>query len=187
MSNKKTAVVYRSKTGFTKNYAEWLSEELKCDLLEGGKVTAKDLMKYDAIVYGAGLYASGISGIKLITRNYDVLKDKDLYVFAVGASPVRTETTEYLRNTNFTGEWKDKINFYYLRGGFDYTRLNRFYRFLMTLKKLQLKHTKNPDADAKGMLASYDHPLDFTKMKHIEPIIRDLLEDPTYQLQIKEG
>ena len=170
-----------------KNYARWLSEELRCDLLDGGKVTPKDLMKYDTIIYGAGLYASGISGIKLITKNYSLLKDKRLYVFAVGASPVRTETTTLLRASNFTDEWKHKLSFYYLRGGFDYTRLSRFYRFLMTLKKLQLKRMKNPDADATGMLASYDHPLDFTKKKHIEPMVRDIFEDPTYQLQTQEG
>lgn len=174
--NSKPVVVYRSKTGFTKNYAQWIAEELKCDLLEGKKTTIKDLMKYDTIIYGAGLYASGISGIKLITKNYEALKEKKLLVFAVGASPVRTETADLLRTSNFEGEQREKVHFYYLRGGFDYTRLSRLYRFLMTLKKLQLKGMKNPDADVKGMLASYDHPLDFTKRKCVDPIVRDVLD-----------
>ena len=174
--NRNAVVVYRSKTGFTKNYAQWIAEELKCDLLEGGKTSIKDLGKYDTIIYGAGLYASGISGIKLITKNYEALKNKKLIVFAVGASPARGETTQALRTSNFKGEQKDMVHFYYLRGGFDYTRLSRLYRFLMTLKKLQLKGMKNPDADVKGMLASYDHPLDFTRKKNVEPIILDVLE-----------
>ncbi len=173
--NRKPVVVYRSKTGFTKNYAQWIAEELKCDLLEGEKTSVKDLMKYDTIIYGAGLYACGISGIKLITNHYEALKDKELLVFAVGASPVRPETTEFLRVSNFTGEQLERIHFYYLRGGFDYFRLSRLYRFLMTLKKLQLKLRKNPDSDTKGMLASYEHPLDFTKKNNVEPIIRDVL------------
>jgi hypothetical protein len=40
----------------------------------------------------------------------------------------------------------------------------------MTLMKMKLKKVKNPDADQEGMLASYDHPLDFTKEKYLEPI-----------------
>lgn len=184
--NRKPVVVYRSKTGYTKNYAQWIAEELKCDLLEGSKTTVKDLEKYDTIIYGAGLYASGISGIKLITNNYEALRDKKLIVFAVGASPVRAETTEYLRTTNFHGEQGEKVYFYYLRGGFDYTRLNRLYRFLMTLKRLQLKRMKNPDSDVKGMLASYDHPLDFTKKVHVEPIIRDVLEGQSLPVRMEE-
>ncbi len=184
--NSKPVVVYRSKTGFTKNYAQWIAEELKCDLLEGGKTTVKDLMKYDTIIYGAGLYASGISGVKIITKNYDVLMEKKLIVFAVGASPAREETVQTLRTSNFKGELKDKVHFYYLRGGFDYSRLSSLYRFLMTLKRLQLKGMKNPDADVKGMLASYDHPLDFTEKKNVDPIVRDVLEGQNLSTSMAE-
>ncbi|MBH1942113.1 flavodoxin [Mobilitalea sibirica] len=174
-NNRKAVVIYRSKTGFTKNYAQWLAQDLNCELINGKKVKISDLQGYDTIIYGAGLYAAGISGIKLITKNYEQLKDKNLHVFAVGATPVREETTEELKNMNFTEEQRKKIHFYYLRGGFDYTRLSPLYRFLMTLKKLQLKKVKNPDADVNGMLASYDHPLDFTKKKYIEPIVNEVM------------
>lgn len=170
-----TVVVYRSKTGFTKNYAVWLATQLNCTLLEGSKASVKDLSDYDTIIYGGGLYAVGISGIKLITKNFEQLKDKRLIVFAVGASPSSKGITEELVKANFPKEQQDRIEFFYLRGGFDYTRLSPFYKVLMQLKKMQLKKAKNPDADTKGMLASYDHPLDFTREKHLEPIIKTLL------------
>ncbi len=173
--SKKTVVVYRSKTGFTKNYATWLAKRLDCTLLEGDKVNSKDLADYDIIIYGSGLYASGISGIKLITKNFEQFKNKRLIVFAVGASPNHKGIAEELVKANIPADQQDKIEFYYLRGGFDYNRLSPFYKVLMQLKKLQLKKLKNPDADTKGMLASYDHPLDFTSEKHLEPIIHSLL------------
>ena len=170
--NKKVVVVYRSKSGYTKNYATWLSEKLKCDLLEGTKVKAKDLLGYDTIIYGAGLYAIGINGINLIINNYDLLKNKRLIVYAVGASPVREETTQEVRKANIPVELSDKIQLFYLRGGFDYSRLTPFNKILMKLMKIKLKHIKNPDADTRGMLASYDHPLDFTKVTYIDPILK---------------
>ena len=175
LKNEKTVVVYRSKTGFTKNYATWLATRLECTLLEGEKVTGKDLADYDTVIYGSGLYASGISGIKLITGNFELLKNKRLIVFAVGASPNRKGIVEELVKANIPAGQQDKIEFYYLRGGFDYNRLSPFFKVLMQLKKLQLKNLKNPDADAKGMLASYTRPLDFTNEKHLEPIVNSLL------------
>ena len=30
----KIIVIYKSKTGFTKRYAEWIAEELKCDIVQ---------------------------------------------------------------------------------------------------------------------------------------------------------
>jgi menaquinone-dependent protoporphyrinogen IX oxidase len=174
--SKKTVVVYQSKAGFTKNYATWLAKELKCDLLEGSRVKPADLLAYDTIIYGGGLYHIGINGVKLITKNYDLFKDKKLIIFAVGASPVRKETADYLRDLNIPAELQDKIQFFYLRGGFDYNRLTPFYKFLMLLLKIKLKHTKNPNADVRGMLASYSHPLDVTNPKNLKPILDFLCE-----------
>lgn len=174
--NKKTVVVYRSGSGFTKNYATWLSEDLHCDLRLSKETKVSDLMDYDTIIYGGGLYAIGISGLKLITKNYEKLKDKKIIVFAVGASPVREETTEEVRRANIPANLLDKINFFYLRGGFNYNKLSPINKILMKLRKLQLKSIKNPDADASGMLASYEHPLDFTNRKNILPILKSVAE-----------
>jgi menaquinone-dependent protoporphyrinogen IX oxidase len=172
--NKNVVVVYRSKSGFTKNYATWLAEELKCDLLEGARVKAEDLMNYETIIYGAGMYAIGINGIKLITGNYEKFKNKKLIVFAVGATPVREETSDEIRRVNIPLEQQDKIKFFYLRGGFDYSRLTLIDKLLMKLLKVKLKHVKDPDSDQKGMLNSYTHPLDFTNKKYLAPIIESV-------------
>ena len=65
----RTVVIYKSKTGFTKKYAKWISEELSSDIFDISKVTANMLTAYDTVIYGGGLYAMGISGVKLITKN----------------------------------------------------------------------------------------------------------------------
>ncbi len=174
--NEKIVVVYRSKTGFTKNYATWLAKRLNCTLLEGKKISIKDIMDYDTIIYGSGLYAIGISGIKLITKNFELLKDKRLIVFAVGASPAKNTIVPELVNANIPVNQQNKIDLYYLRGGFDYGRLSPFYKLLMMLKKLQLQKIENPDADVKGMLSGYEHPLDFTNEKNLEPIINSIIK-----------
>ncbi|NLM44598.1 MAG: hypothetical protein GX201_11400 [Clostridiales bacterium] len=48
MSN--TVVIYQSKYGATKKYAQWLAEELSCDLIETKKASIEQLEKYDVIM-----------------------------------------------------------------------------------------------------------------------------------------
>lgn len=172
---KKIAVVYRSKSGFTEKYANWISEALGGDLLKGKETKIEDILNYDVIIYGGGLYAVGINGLKLITQNFEKLKDKKLIVFGVGASPVRPEIYEEVKNKNLTKEQQDKIAFFLLRGGYDYNKLSSFVdKILMQCMKLHLKRKKELNADERGLLNSFTHPVDFTNEKYIEPIINEV-------------
>ena len=165
----KTIVAYKSKTGYTKKYAEWLAKELKCDIKENA--TLSDIIDYDAIICGGGLYAGSVRGFKLITKNYDKLKDKKLVVFAVGSSPGHQHEIEKVWAKILTDEQKGNIKAFYLRGGFDYSKLSVGDKLLMSMLKKMLKKQENPDEDTKGLLDAYDNPVDFTDKDNIMPII----------------
>ncbi|BCZ47222.1 flavodoxin [Clostridium gelidum] len=169
----KTIVIYKSKTGFTRKYAEWIAEDLSADTFDISKVTINILTAYDTIIYGGSLYAIGIIGVKLITQNIDKLKDKKIVVFATGASPSREDGINEIIDKNFTQEQQKYIKFFYLRGGFNYSKLNLFDKFLMTLLKWKIKNKKQEElsSDEIGMLAIYDKPVDFTEKKNIDRII----------------
>ena len=48
-------VLYKSEYGFTKQYAQWIAEELKCDCLE---ISAFNFdTDFKTIIFGGGLYA----------------------------------------------------------------------------------------------------------------------------------
>lgn len=167
----KTIVIYKSKTGFTKKYAKWIAEELSCDSLSVSEVNVNILESYDTVIYGGSLHAVGINGIKFITKNLHKLKDKKLVIFATGASPFREDIINEVINKNFTKDQQQYIRFFYMRGGFDYSKLNVFDKFLMTLLKWKLKSKRELTQDDKGMLASYKNPVDFTSKKNINEII----------------
>lgn len=164
-------VIYKSKTGYTKKYAEWIADELGADILEVSKATVNMLTSHDIIIYGGSLHAVGINGIKFIMQNLDKLKGKKVIVFATGASPVREETINEVRNRNFTVQQQSNIRFFYLRGGFDYKRLNLFDKLLMLMLKWKINKKKELTADEKGMLAIYDKAVDYTKKNNIDEII----------------
>lgn len=167
----KTVVIFKSKTGFAKKYAEWIAEELDADIFESTKIDISDLQKYDAIIYGGSLYAVGINGVKLITRNLDKLKNKKVIVFATGASPAREEVINEVKNKNFSIEEQEYISFFYMRGGFDFSRLKTIDKILMTVLKWKIKRKKEMTPDEIGMLAIYDKPTDYTSKKNIEALI----------------
>lgn len=169
----KTVVIYKSKTGFTKKYAEWIAEDLSADIFDVSMVNINMLTTYDTIVYGGSLYAVGIIGVKLITKNINKLKGRKLLVFATGASPSRNEVIREVADKNFTPEQQKYIKFFYLRGGFNYNKLNSIDKFLMTLLKWKIKNKKQEELsnDEIGMLSIYDKPVDFTVRKNIDSII----------------
>ena len=166
----KTVVVYKSMSGFTKKYAEWIAQELSADLSEAKKIDIDKLQKYDTIIYGGSLHAGGISGVNLIKKNLKRLKGKNVIIFTTGASPSKESTVSKIRERNFSVD--EQIRFYYFRGGFDFNKLDFMNKVLMTLFKLVIQLKRDKTADEKGMLASYSKPVDFTKKENI----RELLE-----------
>ena len=168
----KTLVVYTSISGFTKKYAEWISEALDADLSEAALSSAGELMKYDTIVFGGSLHSVGINGIRLIKNNLDKLRGKNLIVFATGASPDRAEIPDEIIRKNFQEAERKSIKFFYLRGGFDFGKLDFPNKILMTLLKWKLLSKRDKSPDERGMLAAYSRPLDFTRKEHIAALVR---------------
>ena len=80
-------ILYQSKYGATKKYADWLVEVTGYDCVETKNAKVADLQNYDVIILGGGVYASGIAGLQFIKKNIGQLADKKIAVFAVGASP----------------------------------------------------------------------------------------------------
>lgn len=167
----KIAVIYKSKTGFVKKYAEWIAEALSADILEASSVKPEKLNDYDAVIYGGGLYAVGINGVKFIKQNLDILKGKKVAVFASGASPFREAILNEVRDKNFTAEEQKLLRFFYLRGGFDFDKLPFFLKIVMRLMKWNLSRKKELTSDEAGMLAAFKEPVNFTDKKNIEELV----------------
>lgn len=174
----KIAVVYKSRYGSTAKYAKWIAEELKADLYDCYQIDLKKLQEYSTIIYGVGLYASGIAGVSIITKNYDILKNKKIIVFTVGlASTDNKEIFIPIIDKNFpTKEMKDKINFFHFRGGIDYKKLGIIHKFMMAmLKGMQSRRDVNDlSPEDKEFLATYGEKIDFTDKDAIKPLIQSL-------------
>ena len=169
----KIAVIYRSKYGTTKQYAEWIAEALDAQLFESHMIKAPQLLDFDMVVYGGGLYAGGISGISLVTKN----PCKKLILFTVGlATPENTDYSEILEK-NLTLEMRQNTKVFHLHGGIDYKNLGLVHKGMMAIMKLMTKNAvakKNESEitnDDKEFMATYGQKINFTNQQNIIPLV----------------
>lgn len=59
---KKGIIVYQSKYGAAKKYAEWLQDMTDFYCTEKSKAKVDEVMQYETVIFCGGIYASGIAG-----------------------------------------------------------------------------------------------------------------------------
>ncbi len=168
-----TIVVYKSKYGSTKTYAEWIKDELSCDIADAKSVHIDDLLKYDNIIYGGGLYAEIINGVHLLTKNFDKLKDKKIAIFTTGITPL--DCREYYDNEviekNFKNGIPEFVKIFNFLGKMILSELTPVHRAaLKTLKKI-MSAKKNPSDLEKLLIELCDADGDFSNKEDIKDLV----------------
>ena len=126
------AVVYCSRYGSTKQYAQWLAEDLGADLYDVRRVYKEKLETYDTIVFGGGLYYGVIKGLSRLKRNYASIRESNLVVFAVGLTPPEIKSFWITwRKATFLLPCGRKQDSFYLVGSTDYDKLGPFHKLFM--------------------------------------------------------
>lgn len=168
-----TAVIYRSKYGTTKQYAEWIAEETGADLYRLPRVSARDLSGYGTIIVGGGLYAGGMLGASFLKKNFTALSGKRIIVFSVGASFANAKNVASIKARNLTPEMEARVSFFHLRGGLNYEVMKPIDRFAMWLlaSTIRAKPEQVRDEEEKGILATYGKSASFLKRETIAPIV----------------
>jgi menaquinone-dependent protoporphyrinogen IX oxidase len=173
----KVLVMYFSKYGTTKKYAEWIASELNGDIFDMKKIKQNILNNYDTIILGSGLYAGNIGGINILLENYETLKGKKIILFTCGLADYNK--TENINAINkricqvIPENIRRNIKVYFLRGGIDYKKLNLKHKIMMgLLKKMTMKKgiDKMNDED-KEFIETYGKTVDFTDKNSIKEII----------------
>lgn len=166
-------VVYKTKYGSTKTYAQWIAEELGCQAVDAKAVKIDDLLQYDTIIYGGGLYAEVINGVTLITKNMDKLKDKKLVIYTTGITPM--EYREYydklVIEKNFKGGVPDNVKIFNFVGKMILDELSIVHRTaIKSLKKL-MQGKENPTEMEKLLVELCDADGDFTDRNAIGELV----------------
>ena len=168
----KTLVVYTSQTGFTKRYAQWLSDEMKADMYDLKEVQKKDdsfFSEYEAIVYAGWAMAGKVVKAGWFLNKAEGWKGKKLAVICVGGCPGDAPECEAMMKTVLSEEQSSYIKAFYCQGGFNYEKMNSASKLAMKMFVSALK--KKQDEKSKQMAEHIAVSYDISDIKYIGPVV----------------
>lgn len=170
----KTAIIYFSQTGFTKQYAEWLAEEVGGDCMSFEKAEKKDFSGYDAVVFGSWCHAGMIRKLGWFKGNLPQWQDKKKVVFAVGASPAENPEIAEALPKNFTEEEWNQVSVFYCPGGLRYENMKPVSKVMMKMFAKMMAGKKDKTEDEKVMAEMIGKSYDISDRKYIAPMVEYL-------------
>ena len=138
-------ILYQSKYGATKKYADWLSKETGFECVETKKANINEVEK---------------------------LSEKKLIVFFCCASPYDEAAMKQIRSHNMKDKLSD-IPIFYCRGAWDMDSMSFKDRTLCNLlrKAVAKKDPADYEIWEKAIMEAGENNCDWTDMKYIEPIL----------------
>lgn len=174
----KSIVIYTSKRGSTKQYAEWIAEELACEALPLSDAKNVNLYEYDCIIYGGWIRGSGIVDFDKFGKMLDDELMQKLIVFGVGMAD---ETPD-----NYMQVWslsigkldpknQNKSILYILGGAFDPANLKGLDKFLIGIMRKVLISGSTEDAKdrANFMKDRIDNGVNLVSRDNIKSLVKD--------------
>ena len=155
-------VVYTSKTGFTKRYAQWLAEDLSADCFPLEQAARVDFSGYDAVAFGSSVHAGGV-------RKLAWLK-KRLALFFTGAMPPEEKTVEQCVAQNLTPQERQQVKAFYLWGGLNYQAMGPVDKWMMGVFRKMLASQKNPSPEDKLAARMVGSSYDKTDRASLKPL-----------------
>ncbi len=130
----KTVVLYRSKYGTTKQYAEWIAEELGTDIFPADTFPAERFSEYDTIIFGAPVFGGAVLGIAQVINTMNVLQHKRVLIFTVGLTPPDAkQNLADLAEKNFSASLLKHGEFFHFQGALEYEKLSFGHKVLLKM------------------------------------------------------
>ena len=169
---KNTVIIYGSQYGTTKRYAEYLSEMTGIEAVAFKE--AKDIDKYDRVIFMGALYAGSVLGLKKTVSKMS--PKQELVIVTVGlVDPNDPENIDYIRHSikeRIPADLYDETRIFHLRGAIDYSQLSLKHRMMMAVihSKLSKMPEEKLNTEAKTILATYGKKEDFVDFKSLEKL-----------------
>ena len=165
-------IIYGSLYGSTKRYAEHLSEVMGIEAV--AFKDAKDIAKYDRIIYMGALFAGSVLGLKKTVSKMSV--GQKLTIITVGmVDPADPENIDYIRRSIkgvVPAHFYDEKQIYHLRGAIDYCNLTLKHRMMLSVIhwKLSRMPEEKLNTESKTILSIYGKKVDNVDFKSLEKL-----------------
>lgn len=171
--NMKPLIIYYTTTGFTKQYVDWISSEIDCDVLTVLDTKNEDLLERDTVVIASSIHGGNLRNFK---KFKPLISDQSYLTFivcGVGAAPANDEVPQTLK-TNHHDKLPSNTQYFYCPGGLDYKKMSFLDKLMMkTFAKVMKRKAKKGNFDevwAQKLSQSYN----ITDKNELEPILNIL-------------
>ncbi|MDY2680430.1 MAG: flavodoxin domain-containing protein [Lentihominibacter sp.] len=170
-------IIYKSKTGFTKKYAELIAAETGAEVQPVEKADIKSLAAHDVVVFGGRCCGGVVDGLDDFRKQAVKNGISNLMVFCTGATPAEmTDMIGEMWKNNLSEEDMKKIPHYYLESGICYEKMNFADKMMMKafrhMMKKKTDKTQYEEALAKAIEQSYDN----SSPENARPLIEELMQ-----------
>ncbi len=196
----RTIVIYKSKYGSTKKYAEWIAEELECPAVSIDDFKKGQLKNYDKVIYGGAVQAGGIKELdKFMKWIKSDLKLMDLYrggkitaedlkksgvvrrqyaIFAVGINLENEDARQQLLDINFPKGYMKELPCFYLPGEYNPENIGGADKMIIGMAKKMVAKKKAADTtdDDRLLLERLEKGCNMIDRGRIAPIIREMMK-----------
>jgi len=170
-------ILYHSRYGTTKRYAEWIADELNGDICPASDFGQSMLDGYDTIIIGRALFPGKIKGRNAFAENREALKGRKVVLFSCGIADCAKGETRNSISDRLQKEFPEEIvgaaKVFFLRGGMDYARLTPAHRLMMWMMKKMIakKGVGERSEEDREFLATYGQRVDFSDRKSIVELV----------------
>ncbi|MBA4423500.1 MAG: hypothetical protein C0390_10470 [Syntrophus sp. (in: bacteria)] len=132
----KVLIVYQSKYGSTKQYAQWIHQEIKADLVNIENGDKPDPAGYDIIVIGGSVRIGNIVVAPFIKEHWSVMKGKKVVLFTTSATPPQHPKIQSIYEKSLPEEIRKEIKYFPLPGRISTENLTLFDQLLIAIGKI---------------------------------------------------
>ncbi|HVO64961.1 MAG TPA: flavodoxin domain-containing protein [Syntrophales bacterium] len=162
-STSRVLIMYKSKYGSTKQYAEWIHREIPSRMADVDKCNAPEFTKYDVIVFGGYVRTGRIVVAPMIVENWNIIKGKQVVLFTTSGTPPEHPNINKIYNASLPYEIRKDIKYFPLRGRMLHKDLSIYDESLVAVGRMM----ERDEALKRFMTEDFDE----VKQENIYPVL----------------
>ncbi len=169
----RAVVLYKSKYGSAKRYADWIAKGAGADLFDISVFHKSFFEQYDTIVFGTSVRMGRISNIGFIKKNWKYIAGRRLAVFTASGAPSDDPVQQKVFEASLPADMQKNMAYFPMQGAFDYKTLDTLDKFIMQFPRFisLLRWWFTRDKEVKEFLDGFYSPQDWTKKEAVSSII----------------
>jgi menaquinone-dependent protoporphyrinogen IX oxidase len=163
----KGVVIYKSRYGATRQYAQWLSTELELPMMATAEISVAKLNEFDFVIMGSSVYIGKLLIKSWLQDHAAILQKKKLFLFVVCGTPASdTAKTTAIVAKNLPLSLASRCQVFFLQGRLNLEKLSFTDRFAL---RFGARFEKDPILKQRMMLGYNE-----VKRENLEPLLKVL-------------